>query len=120
MRRTLIGLAVILAIAGTSWGLTADDTLTVKDVMKQAHGGGANSLLSKVKGGSASAADKAKLVKLYEAMPNGKPKKGDEDAFKKMGEAMVVAAKAAKAGETGWKEKLNKATNCKACHDSFK
>lgn len=121
MRRTLIGLAVILAIAGTALGFAAEDKkYTVKEVMKVAHGGGQNSLLAKVKGGTASDADKAKLVEVYSSMPNGKPKKGDAAEFKKMGEAMVEAAKAAKAGDSDWKAKLNKATNCKACHDSFK
>ncbi len=121
MRRTLVGLAVVLAIAGTTLGFTAEDKkYTVKQVMKGAHGGNQNSLLSKVKNGTATDAEKAKLVELYESLPNSKPKKGDADEYKKMCEAMVTAAKAAKSGEDGWKDKLNKATNCKACHDSFK
>ena len=121
MRRTLVGLAVILAIAGTALGFAADDKkYTVKEVMKAAHGGGANSLLAKVKSGNASDAEKAKLAELYASMPDGKPKKGDADDFKKLGEAMADAAKAAKTGDSGWKEKLNKATNCKVCHDAHK
>jgi len=121
MRRTLVGFAVILAIAGTALGFADEDKkYTVKEVMKGAHGGGAKSLLNKVKEGKATDAEKAKLVELYSSMPAGKPKKGDADDFKKLGEAMVVAAKAAKNGDDGWKDKLNKAANCKACHDLFK
>lgn len=121
MRRTLVGLAVVLAVAGTAWGFTVEDAkYTTKQIMKAAHGGGPNSLLNKVAGGKATDAEKAKLVDLYSSMPLNKAKKGDADEYKKMGEAMVTAAKAAKAGEDGWKDKLKTATNCKACHDSFK
>ena len=101
MRRTLVGLAVILAVAGTALGFVADETkYTVKDVMKQAHGRGMN-LLTKVKSGKATDAEKAKLLELYESMPAGQTKKGDPAEFKKLGEAMVEAAKAAKKGDTG-------------------
>lgn len=121
MRRTLVGLAVIVAVAGTALGFAADEKkYTVKEVMKQAHGGGQNSLLNRVKNGKASDADKDKLVELYSSMPDTKPKKGDAAEYKKLGEAMMEAAKAAKAGDTGWKDKLNKAANCKACHDAHK
>lgn len=121
MRHTLVGLAVLLALTGTVLGFASEDKkYTVKEVMKGAHGGGANSLLAKVKGGKATDAEKAKLVELYSSMPDGKPKKGDADDFKKLGENMAEAAKAAKSGDNGWQAKLNKATNCKACHDIFK
>lgn len=122
MRRSLVALAVVLAVVGTTFGLAVEDAkYTTKQIMKQAHGGGPNSLLNKVLGGKASDAEKAKLVDLYESMPLNKAKKGDADKYKEMGEAMVTAAKAAKAGETGWKDKLKTAAaNCKACHDIFK
>lgn len=121
MRRVLLSLAVVAAVAGSSFAFPAEDAkYTVKEVMKEAHGGGRNSLLSKVKGGQASDEEKAKLVELYEAMPAGKPKKGDDAAFKKWGKDMVTAAKAAQKGDTGWKEKLNKATNCQGCHNAHK
>lgn len=121
MRRTVVGLAVVLAVAGTAFGFAVEDAkYTTKQVMKAAHGGGPNSLLNKVVGGKASDAEKAKLVELYESMPLNKAKKGDADDYKKACEAMVSAAKAAKAGDTGWQTKLKTATNCKACHDVFK
>lgn len=121
MRRALVGFAVILAIGGTALGFAADDKkYTVKEVMKGAHGGGRNSLLNKVIAGTASDTEKAKLLELYNSMPSAKAKKGDADDFKKLGEAMVEAAKAAKAGDSGWQEKLKTATNCKACHDAHK
>ncbi|HQR08014.1 MAG TPA: hypothetical protein PLN21_14395 [Gemmatales bacterium] len=121
MRRTLVGLAVVLAVAGTALGFAVEDAkYTTKQIMKAAHGGNQNSLLAKVKSGKASDEEKAKLVDLYSSMPLNKAKKGDADEYKKMGEAMVEAAKAAKSGDAGWQAKLNKATNCKACHDSYK
>ena len=121
MRRVMLSLAVLAAVAGTTFAFPVEDAkYSVKEVMKEAHGGGRNSLLAKVKGGMASDEEKAKLVELYEAMPAGKPKKGDDAAFKKWGKEMVAAAKAAQKGDTGWKEKLNKVTNCQSCHAAHK
>lgn len=120
MRRTWLSLAVIFAVAGATFAVSFEDAkYTVKEVMKKANNG-RDSLLNKVKSGNATDAEKAKLLEYYESMPAGKVKKGDADDFKKRGEAMVEAAKAAKNGDTGWKEKLNKATSCKACHDLYK
>ena len=70
MRRTLMGLAVVLAIAGTAWGFVADEAkYTVKDVMKQAHGRGVN-LLTKVKSGNATDAEKEHLQDLTRRLVN--------------------------------------------------
>lgn len=120
MRRTWVSLFVVVAIVGTTFGVTFDEAkYTVKEVMKKAHNG-RDSLLNKVKSGKATDDEKAKLLEIYESMPLGKAKKGDADDFKKRGEAMVAAAKAAKNGDTDWKAKLTKASDCKSCHDSHK
>jgi len=119
MRRTWVGLAVMLVFAATTLGFTGQDKkYTVKQVMKEAHG--RNGVLNKVKAGNATAAEKAKLVEYYQSMPESKPNQGDDAAYKKLTESMLTAAKAAQKNETGWKDKLNKATNCKACHDLYK
>ncbi len=118
MRRTWVSLVALLAIVGTTLGFVAEDSkYTTKEVMNKAHKGG---LLKKVMDGKATDADKAKLVEYYEALPHNPAGKGDEAAYKKMCEAMVTAAKAAQKNENGWKIKLQKATNCKACHDTYK
>jgi cytochrome c553 len=107
-----------MAIAGTTLGFVAEDAkYTTKEVMNKVHKGG---LLKKVMEGKATDAEKAKLVEYYEAMPKNKPNQGDEASFKKLSENLVTAAKAAQKGDDGWKQKLQKATNCKACHDVHK
>lgn len=119
MRRAWIGMSLLLVFGVSALGFMADDKkYTVKQIMKEAHG--RNGVLNKVKSGNATAAEKAKLVEYYKSMPEGKPNQGDEAEFKKLGEAMLTAAKAAQSNEAGWKDKLNKATNCKACHDVYK
>ncbi|HMO34701.1 MAG TPA: hypothetical protein PKA06_01535 [Gemmatales bacterium] len=118
MRRTSSSLLVLLVIAGTSLGFVLDEPkYTTKEVMNKAHKGG---LLKKVLDGKASDAEKAKLVEYYESMPEQKPNQGDEAAYKKLCENLVAAAKSAQKGEDGWKNKLQKATNCKTCHDAHK
>jgi hypothetical protein len=118
MRRSWVSLLALLAITGITMGFVAEDPkYTTKEVMNKAHKGG---LLKKVMDGKASADDKAKLVEYYEAMPGQKPNQGDDAAYKKLCETLVTAAKAAQKGEDGWKAKLQKASNCKACHDSHK
>jgi hypothetical protein len=121
MIRKGIALGLILAVAGGAVAVTTQDSkYTVKQVMKLAHGGGPNSLLKKVQGGKASAQEKAKLVELYEALAASKPKKGDQENYTKLCEALLDAAKAAQKGEKGAAQLLNKTSNCMACHNQYK
>jgi hypothetical protein len=121
MLRTGISLGLMLAIAGGALAITAQDTkYTVKQVMKFAHGGGANSLLKKVQSGKATDEEKAKLVELYEAMANSKAKKGNAGNYTKMCEALLNAAKAAQNGDKNAGQLLGKASNCMGCHNQYK
>jgi len=121
MFRLIVAAGLAFLIAGGAVALATDDApkYTIKEVMKKANNG-RNSLLNKVKSGQASDAEKAQLVEYYQSLPLGTPKKGDPAGYKKMAEAMLVAATAVKDGEANAVAKLNKATNCKACHDIYK
>jgi len=118
MRR--IGIALLCAAVCTLVAAAEESKYTNKQIMKLAHGGNQNSLLNRVRSGRASAEDKAKLVELYEAMAENKPKKGDAEGFAKLTQNLVEAAKAAQKGERNAGQLLAKASNCKACHDRYK
>src|SRR5438876_4771674 len=116
-----IAACIVLALAVAVGGKTpvkADD-LPIKEVMKMAHTG-KPTLLAKVAGGKASDDEKKMLVELYENLGKNKPPKGDEDEWKKKTEDLVAAAKDVAAGTKGANAKLQKASNCGACHGKFK
>ncbi len=119
MRRAVFALGAAVILMGSSFAVTFEDPkYSISEVMKAAHG--RNGLLNKVKMGKASADEKAKLLEYYEAMPLNKPEKGDAASYKKLADAMVVAAKAVKSGDKDAVAKLNKATNCMGCHNAHK
>jgi hypothetical protein len=122
MRKTLLGLALLSAVALFSLGATraADEEkakFTIKEVMKQAHSGGNNSLLRKAAGANGTKEDKEKVVELYTALSKNKPGKGEEKSWKDKTEALLKGAQALAKGEAGAGQKLVMAANCKACHD---
>jgi len=119
--RTWLTVVAVAVAAFVVAGLTvyAADTKEIKDVMKEAHGGGMNSLRNKVTGGKGDKEDKEKLLALYEDLAKNKPPQGDEKAWKKKTDAIVKAAKEVVDGKKS-ESKLANATNCKACHDVHK
>lgn len=118
-RLIIVGTVLTLAVGGTL-ALSADEEeVTIKDVMKKAHGG-KPSLKDKVQTGKASDDEKKMLLELYTALSKNKPPKGDEEDFKKRTEDLVAAAKAATEGKKNATQLLAKATNCAACHKLHK
>ena len=111
--RQLLSLTLVVCLATAATVVIAADApkITTKQVMKTAMKGG---LLKKVAGGSASAEEKAKLVKLLEALAANKPKKGEAESWKAKTGALV---KAAKAGDLAG---LKTAGNCAKCHKAHK
>jgi hypothetical protein len=77
-------------------------------------------LMKKVAAGDGSKEDAEKLVKLYEALEENKPPKGDEESWKKQTKAMIDAAEDAVKGEKGAGDALKKAANCAECHKAHK
>ncbi len=123
-RFKLLGMAVLtLGIVGSLAIAVANEddkpAYTVKQVMKMAHGG-KDSLIAKLKAGTATKTDKEKMVELYDAMAKNKNTKGEEKVWKEKTEAIVAAAKDSLAGKEGADAKLIKAADCKGCHSIFK
>lgn len=105
-----------MALAGVS--LQAEE-LTISDVMNQANKG-QDSLLKAVLGGEATEEQKQELVRLYEALPGQKPPMGPEEEWVMKTDALVAAAKAVAEGQEDGLQQLRQASNCKACHSTFR
>ena len=120
MRKLLTVAAVAMVVgAVASLSVWAADVKEIKDVMKEAHGGGKNSLREKVTAGNAAKEDKEKLLALYEDLAKNKPPQGDAKSWKTKTETIVKAAKEVVDGKKS-EAKLKNATNCKNCHDIHK
>jgi hypothetical protein len=98
----------------------AAEPKTIKEVMKEAHGGGQNSLLMKVAQGKGAKEDAEKLLALYKDLAAATPKKGDEKVWKEKTDAIVSAAEGVVNGDKGAGRKLGTAANCMGCHRMFK
>ena len=113
--------ALVVALVLGLASLRADDDspkLSIKEVMKQAHG--QISLANKVIAGKGTKEDKEKLVELYTALAANKPTQGDQELWKEKTTAMVDAAKAVEEGKEGATKDLKKAVDCASCHKVFK
>lgn len=111
----VLGLVIVLAASG----FTAEDEpkFSIKDVMKKCMKGG---LCKKVVGGDATDEEKKELLEMFEALAKNKPPKGDAEDWKEKTTALVKGAKAAVDGKKNAGKRLQKAANCKACHDAHK
>lgn len=92
---------------------------TIEEVMKKAHHR-TTGLLRIVLSGTATGAQKAELLELYEALAENKPSKGDQADWAKRTALLVDAARAAVDGNTGAGEMLSRASSCKSCHSAHK
>lgn len=110
-------LFTLTLIAGFSQVGTADETITIGKVMKEAMKGG---LCKKVASGEASDAEKKELLAMFEGLAKAKPPMGEADSWKEKTGALVAGAKAAVDGKPDAGDMLKKAANCKACHDVHK
>src|SRR5262245_47903530 len=124
MKKLLCGAVAVLAVLVVGQ-LGAKNTAAPKEIaeiMKEAHGGGANSLRAKVVAAKGSEEDAKKLLKLYEDLPKNDPPKGEKEAWEKKTDAVVAAAKkvAAKPDDAALGKALGAATNCMNCHKEHK
>ena len=83
---------------------------------------GDDSPLAKVLDGAASKEETAALAKLVQTMKGTRAPKGEQAAFEEKVTEMVAAMNAVAGGDTGEKAlaRLDKAANCKACHDAHR
>jgi hypothetical protein len=127
MRTLLCGVVVSLATV-----LIVDQTgaknlapKSIKDVMTEAHKApekGKPPLCGKASNGLASRDELKLMISLYEDMAKQKPPVGEEEAFKKKSDALVIATKKLAEDPTD-KEAIagyKKAVNCAACHSVHK
>ncbi len=109
-------------VSGLGMFRAADDSkpkYTIEDVMKKGMKG-KTSLCAKVVSGKASKKDQEKLLSMFESLCKSKPPKGDEGDWKKRTEALVSATKEVINGNAAGGKALQKAANCKACHQVHK
>lgn len=120
MRKMLSMAVVAMTVVGIVGLARAADPKSIKDVMKEAHGGGANSLRAKAVGAKGEKEDKEKLLALYKDLAANKPPKGDEKGWETKTKAIVAAAEALVKGDKGAAAKVNMTTNCAMCHKEHK
>ena len=95
----------------------AEEKVTIKQVMKEAHKDG---LLAKVLKDEASPEEKLKLLDLYVSMAEAKPPQGDEKVWKERTSDIVVKVARVVVEREGAATDLKKSTDCAACHKEFK
>lgn len=113
-------------ILSTTWmGFSLADApegTTIKTIMNGAHKAPpkGTGLLKKVATGKANAEETKDLLDLYKAMAKLAPPKGETDAWTERTGLLVGAVENIIKGEDEGKQQLQKASNCKACHDAHK
>jgi hypothetical protein len=119
MRKVVLVLVALVATIGAAAGFSHATTRdeTVKRVMKEAMKSG---LCKSVASGTASDADKAKLLQLFKDLATAEPAAGDKASWETKTAALVKAAQAAADGKADAGATLKQAANCKACHDVHK
>jgi hypothetical protein len=90
---------------------------TIKEVMKNAH---KDKLLNKVLGGEASQEQKLVLLDHYISLVECEPPKGDMDSWQNLAGRLALASAKVAVGREGALAELDKAKNCKVCHDAHK
>ncbi len=125
--RRITSFTLTLAIGSLLAGslLAEDPTIentTIKTIMNGAHSSPpkGTGLLKKVATGQASEAEPKRLLSLYRVMEQLKPPKDDDADWKERTRLLVSAVEETIAGKKEGPQLLQKAANCKACHDAHK
>jgi hypothetical protein len=128
MKKRLSTVAAVfsgLSLAGVSLSSVAQDAgqgqaeekVTIKQVMKEAHKDG---LLAKVLKEEATPEEKLKLLDLYVSMAEAKPPQGDEKVWTERTADIVLKVARVVVEREGAAADLKKSTDCAACHKEFK
>jgi hypothetical protein len=91
----------------------------IKTAMKQYHKPD-DALCKKVSGGTASDAELATMLKVYQDMCAATPPKGDKAAWVKKNQALIAAVKKIQTKDATGVAAYKAAVNCKACHSEHK
>ncbi len=121
LTRTLPALFAVAAIA-VSTAVIADENHEILEKVMEEGLKGDDSPLAKVLGGSASKKEITDLATLIKTMHGTKAPKGDQAAYDEKVAELIAAMDAVAGGDTGEKSigRLDKASNCKACHTDHK
>jgi hypothetical protein len=113
--------AVALALVGgaVAYRAAEDKVKDIETIMDKAHKGDP-SLYKTVVTGKADKEQKEELLALYTDLGKNKPPKGSAEDWKKRTDAMVAAAKAVVGDKPDATKALQKAVNCKGCHELHK
>ena len=117
MKKRSLHTIVALAFLGSTLSAFADEVIS--SAMKKYHKPD-DALCKKVGGGTASDAEVAEMLKVYEDMVPAKPKKGDDASWKEKTGAVIAALKKIQAKDAAGTAEFKTATNCKACHTVHK
>lgn len=112
--------AMMIAVsAALTVHVSADEKMTIKEVMEKAHKGKESPVQTVIQG----KADEALLkqfIAYYTAMGAQKPPKGDESAWKKKCDALVQATQGLIDKKPNADVAFKAAVDCKGCHTDFK
>jgi len=89
----------------------------IKEVMKKCMAGG---LCKKVASGKANEAEQKGLLEMFQSLAANKPPRGEDKSWTEKTKSLVDAAQAVVDGKDGAGAQLQKAANCKGCHESHK
>jgi hypothetical protein len=104
-------------VAANRSAAAAEPKHKIKAVMKKCMAGG---LCKKVASGKASEAEQKELLEMFQSLAANKPPRGEEKSWNEKTKSLVDAAQAVVDGKDGAGAQLQKAANCKACHDNHK
>jgi hypothetical protein len=117
--KTTLKLSLAVALLAGATVVSADDHHAFEDIMKKGFKG-KTSLVGKVKGGSASAAEIKELQGMFAKLAKMEPPKGDAKSWKAKTAALIHAGELVAKHDGKAKAAFDKATNCKACHSVHK
>lgn len=115
-------IAAVLSLACLPSALFADENHEIiEKVMKEGLKGD-DSPLAKVLDGKASAKEKKDLAELIQTMAGTKAPVGEQDAYDTLVEELIATMDAVAGGDDSPAalDKLDNASNCKACHTDHK
>jgi hypothetical protein len=119
LSHVFVALLLAIALIPIAFAEGKKPKYSVKEVMKETHKGQDN-IGKRAAGGVASREEIAKLAEYYEALPLNEPPKGEMSSWREKTAAMVKAARALKAGDSGAAQAYKNAANCKACHTAHR
>lgn len=114
--------SAISTLLAASLAFAAEESNPIKEAMVFAHKApkGEKKLNEKIVDGTAAEADIEKTLRLYQAMVDTKPPKGDPAEFKAKVAKLIAATEEVVAKKPGAVAHYKEAVNCKACHSEHK